>query len=163
MRAVLSEAFVAGHRISPWRVTAVVAVIAAALMIPFGIIVWSLPTPNARTPVVAGLLLVTGLIFFLGMLAVIGTVWWLLWRLRWRGWAASILAGGLLVVAVELGAWAAMKAFAGAHVPLGAKPTPIWLLALYSASLGFGLGWIIWRVAYRPAELTAMETVMPPE
>lgn len=144
-----AQAFVADHRISPGRFVGVVAAVSAVVALLGG---WAASTAHVDGgPALGGgagvaTAAIGGVVLFCGLLATAGPLWWLLWRLRWRGWAASLLAGALLVCGVE-GAYAAVLMAIGARFVAGA----VWLVPLYSAPLGFGLGWVLWRVAVRPA------------
>ncbi len=146
MRALMSEAFVADHRISRVRFAAVAAALALLLAGFVGVMMF-----GAAGPLIAvGFAAFAAVLVFVGILTVAGGVWWGLWRLRLRGWASSILAGGLLVVLVEGIEWALILG-AGARLEGKTDPGTIWIAILYSAPLGMAFGWIIWRFAVRPA------------
>lgn len=149
MRAVPSQAFVADHRISVWRFVAAVA--AASLL--FSLVFYPLGAeligvghgPDMEVSLLAR---EAGEIFAV-LLAASAGVWWALWRLKLRGWAASILAGGALVCGLAYAAMAPRGLFIALPGTHGLPPP--WITALWSIPQGLMLGWAIWRFAARPA------------
>ncbi len=147
MRAIVSEAFVADHRFSRRRFVGMAGVLAMLLAFFTGMM--SLAT-NTKPDVAVGMSVMSGLVLFVALLAIAGSAWWLLWRLHWRGWASSILAGGALFALVDLVVWGVASGTGAMVAAAGASSTPMGLTVLYAALIGMAFGAIIWRYAVRP-------------
>ena len=90
-----------------------------------------------------------GVLFFVyaGLFLSTGPIWWLLCRLNLRGWASSLVAGGLLMVCA-VGIPIAMSAtFPDAAKHGGLLLTRV-VVALGLAPIGIWLAWAIWRVSF---------------
>lgn len=146
MRAVPSQAFVADLRLSPVRFCLAVASVAALIgaVAAFTLSkapMTGAPWPAAYTAPVGGL--ATGTFVFVVMLPVSAPVWWALCRLNLRGWASSLLAGGVLVTAL-----CSIPVLSGANTIQSSAP--LWLVVLGQAPFGLTYGWIIWRISFLP-------------
>jgi hypothetical protein len=153
MRAVLSEAFFADHRIIRWRFVAMIAALALVVTVLAASSLSNMRVEGGgplvhALPVLAAA--ITGLVFFAVLLATAAPLWWLLWRQRWRGWASSMIAGAVLFAAL---AFAELFAMVGLATPSALSGAALGLLVgvLVSAAFGVAFGWIVWRVAVRPA------------
>ena len=165
MKAMLREALFADYRFSVRRYMTLLAVISAALAL-LGVYAGWVTTgasvkaqnPQGFELSLAMLFAIALVIVFLVLLLTTGPVLWLLCRLNLRGWASSLVAGGLLMVCA-FGVPLAMSA----TFPEAAKHGGLLLtrvtVALGSAPIGIWLAWAIWRVSFvDPANKGAHKT-----
>ena len=151
---MLREALFADYRFSVRRYVTLLAGISSATATGGIYLLWSAAQSSVKgeKPLELNLILamafVLGLILvFLILLASTGPVWWLLCRLNLRGWASSLVAGGLLTVCAFGVPFAMSATFPDAAKHGGLLLTRV-IVALGLAPIGIWLAWAIWRVSF---------------
>jgi hypothetical protein len=94
------------------------------------------------------LVMFAALVWTLGIACVGGPAWWLLHVLGLRGWPWATLTGGVVLAGFVLSQSLPEQPFADGFADL-IQTADVGMLIM-SAGVGAGLGYLIWRIAYRP-------------